>query len=129
MTDLQRIIYVEDDEDLRDAVHHILADLEGFELLSFEDGETAVKRAVEFRPQLAILDVRLPGMSGPETLVHLRQLEGLQSLDAIFITTLAEPKHRELYEKLGSLALIPKPIDFSLLANTIRRLWKDKRAA
>jgi len=128
VADLSRILYVEDDEDLRAVVSHVLENIPGIQIETCEDGQSALARAKEFRPQLVLLDVKMPGISGAETLVHLRTIPGLEDLDAIFMTTLAEAKHQQMYNMLGSLALLPKPFDLSTLADEVQEIWREKHA-
>ena len=126
---LARIMYVEDDEDLRAVVSHVLNDLGGFTVEVCADGQEALDRAPTFQPDLVLLDVKMPGMSGPEVLVHLRQMDGLKTLDAIFMTTLAEAKHQKMYTMLDSLGLLAKPFDLSTLVDDVQALWDARYAA
>ena len=125
---LSRIMYVEDDEDLRAVVSHVLSDIGGYTVEVCADGQEALERAPVFRPQLVLLDVKMPGLSGPEALVHLRQMQGLQKLDAIFMTTLAAAKHQKMYTMLDSLGLLPKPFDLSTLVDDVQALWDARYA-
>jgi two-component system OmpR family response regulator len=61
---LKRILHVDDDEDIRVIVQLALEVVGDFELLQFADGPTAIKEVASFSPELLLLDVMMPGMSG-----------------------------------------------------------------
>ncbi len=60
--DLQRILYVDDDPDLRDIVTMSLQNLGGFSLQACASGSEAIEKAPAFDPQFILLDVMMPGM-------------------------------------------------------------------
>ena len=123
---LVRILYVEDDVNLRQLVKHILEEMGGFTVELCEDGEDALSKAEQFKPQLALLDVRMPGIDGTTTFRRLKELPGLEDLNGIFITTFAEPGDLAVYEELGALACIPKPIDPGTLVEKVSKIWSER---
>lgn len=68
----KRILVVEDEGDLREALTTML-ESEGFEVIGAKDGTAALKFAFEEKPDLIILDLMLPFMSGQEVLQKLRE--------------------------------------------------------
>ena len=78
MSELQRILYVEDEADIREVAKLALEMVGGFELAVCASGEEALARAEAFAPQLILLDVMMPGMDGPSTLRELRALPALE---------------------------------------------------
>src|SRR5690606_24952165 len=83
---LNRILYVEDDADVRKLATFALRMVGKFEVEPCASGEEALEKARTFAPQLLLLDVMMPGMDGPTTLAHLRALPEIASVPAIFMT-------------------------------------------
>ena len=127
-TTLERILYVDDDADIREVATLALVDVGGFVLLTCESGSDAVLRAKAFMPQLILLDVMMPGMDGPATLTALRALPSLDAVPAIFMT--AKVQAGEIVDLLakGVLDVIAKPFDPMALADDIRHIWKRRDA-
>lgn len=69
---LERILYVEDDEDIGDIARLTLEMVGGFTVLLCASGEQALPEAAAFAPDMILLDVMMPGMDGPGTLAALR---------------------------------------------------------
>ena len=72
--DLERILYVDDEPDIR-AIAKVALEVVGeFEVLFCASGREAIDQAPNFAPDLIILDVMMPEMDGPSTLAALRRL-------------------------------------------------------
>jgi len=67
----KKIVVVDDEADIRDVVCHLLTDC-GFEAIGFGAPEEAFSRVPEFGPELVIVDLRMPGMSGLELIPRLQ---------------------------------------------------------
>lgn len=123
---LTRILYVEDDADIRTIAQIALESLGGFELLVCESGREAVERAASFEPDLILLDVMMPGMDGPTTLGELRLRKDLASVPAVFMTAKVQPAEMKRYRELGAAGVIVKPFDPMTLADEVRRIWNER---
>jgi two-component system OmpR family response regulator len=106
-----KILYVEDDPDLRAVAEIALQDIGGFKTAIFESGPEALKKAAEFDPELILLDVMMPGMDGITTMLELRKIDSLETVPVIFITTKCQESDIDKYQALGALGVIPKPFD------------------
>lgn len=96
----KKILLVEDDEALA-AVYKSRLELEGFETLEVNNGEKALSAAIEFRPDLILLDVMMPKISGFDVLDILRNTPETGSIKVIMLTALSQPKDKEKAEALG----------------------------
>lgn len=125
MTDqpLTRILYVEDDADVRKLATFALKMVGKFTVEACASGEEALEKAVEFAPQLLLLDVMMPGMDGPTTLARLRELPEIAPVPAMFMTAKVQPQEVQRYRDLGSLDVISKPFDPMTLSATVREIW------
>ena len=122
---LQRILYVEDDPDIR-AVAKLVLELDGgFEVAVCASGREAVSRARNFAPDLIMLDVMMPEMDGPTTLVELRGIPELRAIPAVYMTARTQPAEIDQLLRLGAKGVIAKPFDPMTLVDQVRVLWSE----
>ena len=127
MTTLRRVLCVEDDPDIRMILEFSLATVGGYEVCCCAEGRSALAQAVQFRPDLVLLDVMMPGLSGPETLVALRALPSMQGVPVVFMTAKAMPDELEQLLSHGATGLIVKPFDPMTLPTDILPYWEHGR--
>ena len=118
-----KLLYVEDEADIREIAEFALED-EGFEMEFCESGEIALQKAVDFQPDVILLDVMMPGMDGPTTLTNLRKIPGLENTPVIFLTAKVQSNEIESFIQLGAIDVIPKPFDPMALADQITQILK-----
>jgi len=123
---LQRILYVEDEPDIQTVARIVLETVGGFTVQICSSGEEALKTAVEFAPDLLLLDVMMPGMDGPTTLQALRNLPDLENTPAVFMTAKVQPQEIEQFKSFGALDVITKPFDPMALSSQITALWQQR---
>ncbi|MCV6638721.1 response regulator [Candidatus Albibeggiatoa sp. nov. NOAA] len=82
---------------------------EGFKVLMAKNGESALKKVSLAKPELILLDVMMPGMSGFEVCEHLKQQEETKDIPVIFMTALAETVDKVRGFELGASDYITKP--------------------
>ena len=121
---LRRILYVEDDPDIRTVATLALETVGGFEVKVCASGEEAIEKAPGFAPDLLLIDVMMPGLDGPSTLEALRKLPGTAAVPVLFITAKVQPSEVARYMELGVLDVIPKPFDPMTLAASIRAIYE-----
>lgn len=96
-----KILLVEDDDTLAEIYRQRLQ-LEGFNTRRSKDGEEALKDAIEFNPDLILLDVMMPRMNGFDVLDILRNTEQTKNMHIIMLTALSQPKDTERAKELGA---------------------------
>ncbi len=121
---LERVLYVEDNPDLRAVGAFALEDIGGLTVRACASGEEAVEAVGMFAPQLILLDVMMPGMDGPATLLALRLITSVAETPVVFMTAKAQPDEVASYRKMGVAGVIPKPFDPMTLAARIRELYE-----
>jgi DNA-binding response OmpR family regulator len=99
-TNGKRILLVEDDEGLAD-VYMTRLDAEGFAVKRVANGEEALAAAKEFKPDLVLLDVMMPKISGFDVLDILRNTPETTNVKIIMLTALSQETDREQAKKLG----------------------------
>ncbi|HKS17068.1 MAG TPA: response regulator [Planctomycetota bacterium] len=125
---LERILCVEDEEDIRRIQAIALEGLGGFKVKACASGAEAIQEAPAFAPQLILLDVMMPGMDGPTTLKSLRTLAGLEETPVIFVTAKVQPDEVDYYLEIGALGVISKPFDPMTLAAQLKDIWELRHA-
>jgi len=96
----KKILLVEDDTALA-AVYKSRLELEGFEIREVNNGEDALSAAIEFKPDLILLDAMMPKISGFDVLDILRNTPDTTNIRVIMLTALSQPKDKERAESLG----------------------------
>ena len=96
----KKILLVEDDIALS-GVYKSRLDIEGFETREVNNGEDALSAAVEFKPDLILLDAMMPKISGFDVLDILRNTPETANIRIIMLTALSQPKDKERAESLG----------------------------
>ncbi len=96
----KKILLVEDDVALA-SVYKSRLDIEGFETKGVYNGEEALSAAMEFKPDLILLDAMMPKISGFDVLDILRNTPETAQIRVIMLTALSQPKDKERAESLG----------------------------
>jgi two-component system phosphate regulon response regulator PhoB len=96
----KKILLVEDDTALA-AVYKSRLELEGFEIREVNNGEEALSAAIQFKPDLVLLDAMMPKISGFDVLDILRNTPETANIRVIMLTALSQPKDKERAESLG----------------------------
>ena len=120
---LRKILYVEDDDDIRAVTVMALEMIGDFEVAAHASGMSAVTQAPAFAPDLILLDVMMPGLDGPATLERLRAMPGLTETPAVFFTAKAQAAEVQRLRDLGAVDVLAKPFDPQALPDMLRRLW------
>ena len=121
--ELKRILYVEDEDDIRMVGEMSLVDVGGFEVKTCSSGAVAIAAAAGFAPDLILLDVMMPGMDGPSVLRALRNLPATAAIPAIFMTAKIMAAEVAELKAAGALDVVPKPFDPMTLPGEIRAIW------
>jgi two-component system OmpR family response regulator len=124
---LHRILLVEDEPDIQAIAGLALRAVGGFEVEVCGTGEEALGKFAAFAPDLVLLDVMMPGMSGPTIFGELRKLSGGDTVPVVFITAKVQPGEVSQLNSLGAAGVIAKPFDPMTLADQVRALWEKAR--
>ncbi|MWD28418.1 response regulator [Aquicoccus sp. SCR17] len=127
--ELKRILHVDDDDDIRTIVQLALEVVGNFDLRQYGDGPSAIAAATDFDPQLLLLDVMMPGMTGMDVRRTLVEDHDMGDVTTVYVTAKAEDSFaRELMDQ-GAVSVITKPFDPMTLADQIRDIWARQKEA
>ena len=125
MADLERVLYVDDDDDIREVAELSLTAVAGLSVRLCSTGTEAVAAATAFQPQLIVLDVMMPQMDGPATLAALRADDATRAIPVVFLTAKVQRDEVERYRHLGACDVIAKPFDPMTLGDQLREIWSS----
>ena len=114
----RRVLVVEDDEDSALLLAETLVE-HGFAVEVAHDGASALAKAAEFKPQVAVLDVGLPDMDGYQLAVRIRKLELPAGLRLIALTGYGGDEERMRSRAAGFDVHLVKPVLPDVLAQAI----------
>ncbi len=120
MNPIRTILVIEDNQLnlklVRDVLQHA-----GFTVVSAPTGEEGVSIAAQQPPDLVLMDLQLPGITGTEALRRMRSHPSSRSVPVVAVTAFAMRKDRELAEKAGFDGFVAKPISTRDLPAQVER--------
>ncbi len=105
---MAKILVADDDAEIRKVIGSILAQ-QGLDIIEAADGESTYDAAVSKKPDLILLDILMPGMSGVEVLRKLKKNRKTKPIPVIMVTAKGHPSDLETARTLGALDYINKP--------------------
>lgn len=118
------IVYVDDDLELVRLVADLLED-EGCRVVTATDGEAGLEAILTERPDLAILDVMMPGLTGWEIVKYLRTRAGFESLPVLMLTGIGERMNAMTAPLYGATDHLDKPFDPDELVARVQLLLEQ----
>jgi two-component system OmpR family response regulator len=124
-----RILLVDDEADIREVVELSLRLDPAFSVRSCASGADAIAAAGNWRPDMILCDVMMPGMDGPATLARLRESPQTVNTPVVFMTARVQAHEIEHFKSLGAVGVIAKPFDPMTLAASVRNHLRLARCA
>ncbi|MBP9950398.1 MAG: response regulator [Cypionkella sp.] len=117
----RRVLLIEDEANIAEAIRFLLA-RDGYQVHLRHDGREALAAVAELAPDLVILDLMLPGLSGLEILTSLRADAATLALPVLMLTAKGQGRDREAAERAGASAFMAKPFDNTEMRAAVRAL-------
>lgn len=114
----RRILIVEDSRDSRDMLRYLL-ERAGHEVHEAGDGPSGVEAILKVRPDIALVDVGLPGLDGYEVARRVRASEGGRTVRLVALTGYGLPEDHRRSHEAGFDTHLVKPVDAARLAAVI----------
>ena len=115
----KRVLIVEDNE-LNMKLFHDLLEAQGYETLEVREGMSALTVAREHHPDLILMDIQLPEISGLEVTKWLKEDDTLRSIPVVAVTAFAMKGDEEKIRQGGCEAYLSKPISVVKFLETVR---------
>lgn len=123
-----KVLHVDDCDDVRTVVGLTLSSVGGMQVTQSASGPEAVEALRDFEPDLLLLDVMMPEVTGPELLEYVRSIQRLRDTPAVFLTAKDAPEDIEALLQAGATAVITKPFDAMRLPEDLTRILEDHRS-
>jgi len=120
---LNRICYVEDDEDIQRIVRVTLERVGKMTVAVVGDPTQAIATIAEFQPDLVMLDWMMPVMDGPTLFRQMKLRPETSGLPVVFITAKASQRDLDELKTLGAAGTISKPFSPKDLPDQLRAIW------
>ena len=124
-SELNRILHVDDENDIRQVARLALETVGGFTVEGFASGREALEKGPQFEPQLILLDVMMPGLDGPATFEAMKEIDGLRDIPVVFVTAKAMPSELQRFLDMGAAGVIAKPFDPMAISGQLREIWRQ----
>lgn len=118
---MSKTVLIVEDNELNMKLFHDLLDAHGYQTLQTRDGMEALSLAREHHPDLILMDIQLPEVSGLEVTKWIKEDEGLRTIPVIAVTAFAMKGDEEKMRDGGCEAYLAKPISVSKFIETVRR--------
>tara|TARA_S200000501_G_scaffold189548_1_gene178378 strand:+ start:1948 stop:2634 length:687 start_codon:yes stop_codon:yes gene_type:complete len=122
----QKIYIVEDEPDIREALRYNFSN-EGFKVFTATDGEEALSNIKKVLPDVLILDLMLPGVSGIDVCKSIRADDDITDMSIIMLTAKGEEIDRVIGFELGADDYVTKPFSVRELILRVKVLLKKQR--
>ena len=121
MADSEKKVLIVEDNELNMKLFNDLLDAHGYKTLQTRDGMEALDLAREHRPDLILMDIQLPEVSGLEVTKWLKADDELQGIPVVAVTAFAMKGDEEKIREGGCEAYISKPISVASFLDTVRK--------
>jgi two-component system cell cycle response regulator DivK len=119
---VRKSVLIVEDNDLNMKLFNDLLEAHGYTTLQTKDGVEALRLARQHRPDLILMDIQLPEVSGLEVTKWLKEDDDLRAIPVIAVTAFAMKGDEEKIRNGGCEAYIAKPISVAGFMRTIERL-------
>ena len=116
-----KTVMVVEDNDLNMKLFYDLLEAHGYNILQTKDGMEALKLAREHRPDLILMDIQLPEVSGLEVTKWIKEDDTLKTIPVVAVTAFAMKGDEEKIREGGCEAYIAKPISVTNFLETVER--------
>lgn len=123
-TPLNKVCYVEDDEDIQRIVRMSLERIGKMQVRIVADPTVAIDAILAFRPDLVLLDWMMPVLDGPALFRQMRAHPELRGLPVVFITAKASQRELDELRKMGAAGVLSKPFSPKDLPEQLRAIWR-----
>jgi DNA-binding response OmpR family regulator len=123
-----KILIAEDERDIRELIGFTLT-YGGYQVIEAPDGKAAVEKALAEQPDLIILDVRMPKMTGYEACQALKAIKECQRIPVVFLSAKGQEVEVKQGIDLGAVAYILKPFAPNELLEQVARIVTNTRDA
>lgn len=128
---IEKVLIVDDDPAIRRVAEISLSRVGKWKVLAADSGQKALEVVDEYKPDVILLDVMMPGLDGAATFKMLQEQKGSETVPVIFMTAKVQKHEVARYCELGAVGVITKPFDplklpgdiIKILSGAITSTW------
>lgn len=121
------ILVVDDEKELGETVKMMLEVAGGYRVITAFDGKEGIKKAYTFKPDLILMDIKMPEMDGLDALKIIKENDSTMAIPVIMLTACAEDVYRLKASQLYDEDYLIKPIKTDELLASIARVFERKK--
>ena len=121
---MKRILIADDEKALRMLIVGTL-EIGDFEVFEVDNGIDAIKITERECPDLVILDVMMPGMTGYEVCKHIKSSDALKKTKVLILTAKGQKTDKRVAEEVGADCYVPKPFSPQELLSTVENILSE----
>ena len=118
------VVIIEDEPFIIEALTFLLEN-EGLDVRSISDGVNAIDFIIKSKPNLVILDITLPNVSGMKILEDIRSMDEISNLPVLMLTAKGQKKDRRAAEEAGVSKFMTKPFDNQELIENVKAMIRS----
>jgi CheY-like chemotaxis protein len=117
----RKILVVDDNDNVRSFLVLLLERSGGYQTLEAATGEEAVEKAISGKPDLILMDIRLPDISGVEATEAIKSSPSAAQIPIVAFSALLSIEWKQKALKAGMVAYLQKPVTLKILMETIQK--------
>jgi CheY-like chemotaxis protein len=117
-----KILVAEDETDIRELVAFSLENIGGYQVIKARNGAEAVEVAQAEVPDLILMDVRMPRMTGVEACAELKAIPKTKDIPVVFLSAMGQEQEIQQGMDVGAVEYILKPFAPDVLMNKVREI-------
>jgi CheY-like chemotaxis protein len=123
---MARILIAEDERDIRDLITFTLS-FAGHQVTAASNGEEAVEKALQIIPDLILMDVRMPRMTGYEACIRMKQEDSIKHIPVAFLSAKGQESEVQTGLEAGAVEYILKPFSPDQLTERVKQLLEQAK--
>ncbi len=117
---MTKILVAEDETDIRELIAYSLVNIGGFQVVKARNGAEAVEAAEAELPDLILMDVRMPRMTGVEACARLKENPQTKDIPVVFLSAMGQEQEIQQGMDVGAVEYVLKPFAPEVLMNKVR---------
>lgn len=122
---LRRILLADDEPDILEISKIAIETIGGYEVAVCTSGKELLEQLIAFEPDLIVVDVLMPDLTGPQVLEELRRVPEYANTPVVYLTGVMQREGVDDLRATGVVDIILKPFDPMTLADRLEAIWKE----
>lgn len=128
MAGKKKILVADDEQDVTEVIKAFFEETGAYEVLAVNEGGRVLEAARQFKPDLVILDLVMPGVDGSEIAVQIKEEKDLGNPPIVFSTGMVSPEEfRKHCGVIGGYPVVPKPTHLPYLKKVVETVLEKSR--